>query len=83
MHYISKIYELKYIFNDENECINDTLSYDNVSKLVGPLGHFILTSAPLEWCQASIACLPCCACMQFQVSPCKHMEPDEPNLYGC
>ena len=28
VHYITKIYVLKPIYNDENKCINDTLSRD-------------------------------------------------------
>ena len=32
MHHIRKNYALKYIYNDENECINDTLSVKILSE---------------------------------------------------
>ena len=47
VHYINKNYVLTHIYNDENECINDTLSA--ILKLsYGDLSHHMNTRVPSE-----------------------------------
>ena len=44
MHYIDKNYVLQPIYNDENECINDTFSYMIVLCRYEKLKIFLITS---------------------------------------
>ena len=65
MHYITKNYVLKLIYNDENECINDTLSPINTNSEDLSLKHIInentslgnaTTCAHYATCDITLSC---------------------------